>query len=257
MANPGSSASQDTTADLDGYPFRSQRPLATLLFLLPMVLLYEAALPIYGADQLHHVYHDIYARRLLQQLFAHFGVTGYYLPGLIVMVVLLSWHFVSRDRWYFEPSVYGWMWIESLLLALPLFVFMLVVFRPQCPEAAMQGNLEAIRWQAQLLFSVGAGIYEELLFRLLGVTLIHAVLVDMLAMPSVIGTVVAVLASAIAFALYHFGPGKPFQWVSCLFFAAAGVYFAVIYLLRGFGIVAGTHALYDVMVTAMVSHNFG
>ena len=252
MASSGSS-DQTPTDDPNSYRDLSRRPLQSLFFLLPLVLVYEAALPIFGTDQLQHVEHDIYARRILDKLFEYFGVTGVYLPGVIVLVVLLSWHVVSRDRWRFEPCIYGWMWVESLGLALPLFVLMLVLFgQPTSQWALMQAtDYVAVTWQAQLVFSIGAGIYEELLFRLFAIALIHLVLVDMLAMSQWIGAIGAVTVSALAFALYHFGVGNPFDWIKCLFFTVAGVYFAAVYLLRGFGIAAGCHALYDVMVVAM------
>jgi hypothetical protein len=37
-------------------------------------------------------------------------------------------------------------------------------------------------------------------------------------------------------------------FASWSFRLAAGVFFAVVFLLRGFGIAAGTHALYDLLV---------
>ena len=151
------------------------------------------------------------------------------------------------------------MWVESLVLALPLFVFMLALFRQPAPQAALlQATDVVVSWQAQLVFSIGAGIYEELLFRLIVIAVVHTVLVDMLAMSQWVGAIGAVAVSAVAFAFYHFGPNNPFDWGKCLFFTAAGIYFAAVYLLRGFGIVAGTHALYDLMVVTMsMTHDTG
>jgi hypothetical protein len=42
-----------------------------------------------------------------------------------------------------------------------------------------------------------------------------------------------------------------FDWTKFLFRTLAGVYFAVVFAMRGFGITAGTHAFYDVMATVM------
>jgi membrane protease YdiL (CAAX protease family) len=41
--------------------------------------------------------------------------------------------------------------------------------------------------------------------------------------------------------------GEPFSWFSFLFRFVAGVAFSTLFLLRGFGITAGTHAMYDLM----------
>jgi membrane protease YdiL (CAAX protease family) len=107
-------------------------------------------------------------------------------------------------------------------------------------------------WQAGVVFSLGAGIYEELLFRLIAIALLHGLLVDVLAMPQQYGAPTVVVLSAIAFALYHFDQFSAMQWTPAdwgrfAFYTLAGVYFAAIYMLRGFGIVAGAHAVYDIL----------
>jgi hypothetical protein len=61
---------------------------------------------------------------------------------------------------------------------------------------------------------------------------------------------VAVVAGALLFSAFHYvGPlGEPFRLESFVFRALAGLGFSALYLTRGFGITAWTHALYDVMV---------
>ena len=53
--------------------------------------------------------------------------------------------------------------------------------------------------------------------------------------------------SAIAFAVYH-QPTHPTEWAT---YTLSGVYLGTVYVMRGFGIVVGTHALYDVLVLAV------
>jgi len=54
--------------------------------------------------------------------------------------------------------------------------------------------------------------------------------------------VIAVLAAAVAFALYHEDA------TNFLFFTAAGVFFGGLFIARGLGIVVATHAIYDLVV---------
>lgn len=240
---------------------RSQFPLQALLFLLPLLVVYELALPYVGRNELNQLASDIYARRLLSRFFEAMGVTAYHLPGLLVVVVLLCWHVARRDRWEFRPRLYVGMWCESLVLALPLFVFQMVLLRQGALAATSgQGTLAATGgaygWQAELMFALGAGIYEELLFRLIAISLLHLVLVDVLTLPHRHAVWVVVVVSAVMFGLYHFPTYNVFgwdggQWGRFLFYTAAGVYFAVLFVFRGFGLVAGTHALYDVLVVLL------
>jgi hypothetical protein len=59
--------------------------------------------------------------------------------------------------------------------------------------------------------------------------------------------VFAVLVGAFVFSAFHYiGPfGDPLELGSFTFRAVAGVMFSGLYLARGFGITAWTHALYD------------
>jgi hypothetical protein len=63
--------------------------------------------------------------------------------------------------------------------------------------------------------------------------------------------VLAVVIGALVFATFHYiGPyGEPVELGSFTFRVVAGVLFSGLYLLRGFGITAWTHALYDVFLT--------
>ena len=258
-------------APLHTYWDRTQWPLQSLYFLLPLLLLYEAGTLAYappGGERLP----PIVAEKLLGQAFQQFGIASVYLPGIVAVAVLLCWHLARRDPWQPEPRLYGLMWIESLVLATPLFVFGLVLVRHpgvatwniEAPTLAILPGSRETLWEP-LVFSVGAGIYEELLFRLIAIALIHMILVDLLALPDAWGATAAVTLSALAFALYHFPPfwqsgeafRAAFRWDHFIFFTIAGVYFAAIYILRGFGIVAATHAIYDVLVvvTSMTTHS--
>ncbi len=171
-----------------------------------------------------------------------------------MVVVLLSWHFVRRDPFVFQPRVYVMMLGESLLWALPLFVFLVLLARHLQLQTLLAGGAQRLGWQAQFVFSIGAGIYEEMLFRLVAIAILHMVIVDVLALPNRAGAVGAIVISAMLFALYHF-PDRgqtPFEMSRFIEFTVAGVYLAGVYLTRGFGVVAGTHAVYDFLV--VLSH---
>ena len=102
----------------------------------------------------------------------------------------------------------------------------------------------------RLTLSVGAGLYEELLFRVVLVALL-ANAFRLLGLGRLASGSIATLIGALLFSAFHYiGPfGEPLRLESFVFRAIAGVAFSALYLVRGFGITAWTHALYDVIVT--------
>jgi len=96
---------------------------------------------------------------------------------------------------------------------------------------------------------VGAGLYEETLFRLLLFSGLWALFL-LWDMPSSMAFLLAALSSALAFAgAHHVGVhGEPFHPLVFFFRTMAGLYFGWVFHFRGFGIAVGAHAGYDVMV---------
>jgi hypothetical protein len=243
-------------ADLT-YWGRSRQPLSSLIFLIPLLIAYELGVMIYATNYANGTEQQIYARTLLNEFFAWFGVTTHFLPGLIVVVLLLSCHIVSGAKWEWNPPLYLAMAAEALFLAGPLFVLMKFVgshVQMQARAAALTGRAPPAvgqTWQAELVFSIGAGIYEELLFRVIVIALLHWLLVDLLEVDDTLGSMLAVFVSALLFALYHFSPQQhPFSMGKCLLYMLGGLYLAGVYVIRGFGIAAGTHAAYDIFIVA-------
>jgi hypothetical protein len=102
-------------------------------------------------------------------------------------------------------------------------------------------------WTTRLMLSLGAGLYEELLFRVLLVSALAALGRVVFGFGVKGAGVFATIVGALIFSAFHYiGPfGDPFRLTSFTFRAISGVAFSALYLLRGFGITAWTHALYD------------
>ncbi|MBN1506488.1 MAG: CPBP family intramembrane metalloprotease [Sedimentisphaerales bacterium] len=111
---------------------------------------------------------------------------------------------------------------------------------------------------ADVVTGVGAGIYEELIFRLVLICALMVLFQDVIGMDHKNAVILSVLISAALFSAHHhhimyinghLGRGGPFTWTEFVFRTAAGVYFAALFAIRGFGIAAGTHAFYDIIAT--------
>jgi membrane protease YdiL (CAAX protease family) len=163
------------------------------------------------------------------------------------------------------------MVLECTLLAVPLIVLSLFFNSPTAVEQG--GDLSAAALavvrplaagpeathtlMANVVTGVGAGIYEELVFRLILICVLMVLFQDLIGLKHQDAIVLSVLISAALFSAHHhivfldgqLGRSAPFNWTEFGFRTMAGVYFAILFAIRGFGITAGTHAFYDIIAT--------
>jgi hypothetical protein len=108
VRRPGESASRaapkllpggSTLLTTGGYFEETAGPLSSLVFLAPLIVLYELGTRWYASDPVSHVEQRIIAFSLMQQFFAFFGATGKYMPAAAVVSILLGWHIVRNDSW--------------------------------------------------------------------------------------------------------------------------------------------------------------
>jgi hypothetical protein len=101
-----------------------------------------------------------------------------------------------------------------------------------------------------IMVSLGAGIYEELLFRVVVVSSLAKLATGGFGWRPWVGGVFATVAGALVFSAFHYiGPlGDTLELGSFVFRLVAGLLLSGLFLLRGFGIAAWTHALYDVFL---------
>ncbi|MBN1342667.1 MAG: CPBP family intramembrane metalloprotease [Phycisphaerae bacterium] len=229
-----------------GYLDLTLRPLYCLAFLLPLLILYELGILLAYPRFTHEQAPEVMAKVLLSWFMSFFGGTGYYLPGLFVVAVLLAWHLIRRDPWRIDRRVLLGMTGESVLLALPMLVFHAVLIA--------RVMLAGAAWADSVLLSMSAGIYEELVFRLLLISLLTFLLSDVAGLKRNPAAGAAVVLSSVIFAAHHckgFGGIEPFIWSRFVFRSAAGLYLAGVFVLRGFGIAVGCHTVYDIIVVSM------
>jgi hypothetical protein len=224
----------------------------SLLFALPLLLLYEGLAMVLsystgvrnGADVVIKSVFGMVAGRYGQLLFA-------------AVVVGISVWLIGRDLQRSgrtpRPWVFGGMAAESVVLALLFGVVVgTITARVLSPFAlvATPQPIDTLSWPTQLMVSLGAGIYEELLFRVVLVSGLAFLAQRVLKLRPWPAGVVAVVVGAFIFSAFHYiGPyGDPLQLQSFVYRMIGGMVFSAMYLLRGFGITAWTHALYDVFV---------
>ena len=105
------------------------------------------------------------------------------------------------------------------------------------------------------LLAIGAGIYEEAVFRLGLISLLMIFFTRALLWHRVPAALLTVVGAGVIFSLFHYvGPmGETFSWNSMAYRSVAGVLLGGLYFLRGFGITAYTHTVYDLFVLGLMT----
>lgn len=256
----------------DSYLERTSRPLYAIVFLLPFIVFYEIGTFLINTDVLNQSQVRVVAFVWLQHLLQYLGTSdriAWVAPPLVVIVILIGLQVASRKPWYFCFGDYTPMVLECTLLAVPLIILSLFFNSPAVVEqggdlagAALsvvsplaRGPEATHSLMANIVTGVGAGIYEELVFRLILICVLMVLFQDLIGLNHQNAIVLSVLISAALFSAHHhvvfinghLGCNEPFNWAKFGFRTMAGVYFAVLFAIRGFGITAGTHAFYDII----------
>lgn len=228
------------------YLDRSELPLISLVFLLPLIILYEVGTRYFTTAAQHGREEQIIAFSLMQRFFMFFGAEGRHLPAMAVAGVLLACHIARKDSWEIDIRVLLGMALESGLLTIPLILLGVALPR-YFPLIAVTGPRTD-----RLILSLGAGVYEEFFFRLALFIILSLLLRDLLKAGRATTNLLVVAISAVSFSAYHYlSPNEHFHLQTFIFRTIAGAYFGIVFLMRGFGITAASHCFYDLLITIL------
>ena len=240
------------------YWHAARAPRYSLTFAFPLLLIYEILAFTLSGREFSGVRNG--ADVLLKTIFVALGGRS----GLVAFGALLvgggGWIVVQdrRKSGKIDPRAFVLMAVESIGYALVFGLVTSTLTGLLVPVISVVGRLAVpalgspaeSNLATQVMISLGAGIYEELLFRVILVSGLAWLGRKVFGWSVTAAGVFAVGAGALIFSAFHYiGPyGDRFSLGSFAFRTVAGLLFSGLYLLRGFGITAWTHALYDVFL---------
>ena len=220
----------------------------SILFIMPMLFLYEIMCwyQYYGLKFQIRNGADVFIRQLFLS-FGHYSELAYSLTLLIIFLVIvyLNWNVVEKGR--LKISFLLFMLLESFIWC-TVFIFLMGV-----SENIILSILERNIIPEQFYLSIGAGIWEELLFRVGATGIIIYFMKYLLGYNQLFSGFIAIICSAILFSLFHYVGqlGDIFTYRSFCLRTFAGIMLGALYVFRGFGITAYTHIFYDMAIISM------
>ncbi|MBN1543054.1 CPBP family intramembrane metalloprotease [candidate division KSB1 bacterium] len=221
----------------------SKSPAYGLIAVLPLMVAYEILfIKIYG-DQTVQVRNlvDLTIRQILARMGLHNNIILVLILAAAVIALIL------RDQ-HSQPirlAFLGGVIIESAVYA---SLVGLLIHRLTAAVLSMSGGSEA--FLQQVMLSLGAGVYEELVFRAIIYHFTALPLIRYLATSPFVAYAIAAVLSSTLFAALHYLGSETFTWYSGYYRFFAGLFFCALYQLRGLGVASWTHAFYDLFLYA-------
>lgn len=228
--------------------FTSTRTLLySFLLSVPLFVIYETLIIISQpqAEQIVRISVDVW----MKSLFTWLGVDA--VSFSLLLLLLIGFYILFRERKNFGqlsfrrfPIMLGESLIYAVIVALISNSLVSLIF-----NMAASDPLSSLSFLQKLALSIGAGLYEELFFRVILVSLL-ILLFNRMFPKKWASYIAAVTLSALLFSAVHYigSMGDAFTLSSFTYRFLFGLLLNAVYLYRGFGIAAWTHALYDVLV---------
>jgi len=230
-------------------------PLTSAILVFPLFIIYQ--LGILLSRGLNGV--DFVTASLVELCERDLGNYLVILSGMLLAYAAIL--LLLRQRETFDPKAFVPVLAESTFYAVSMgsiILFVMHRFVELVPGLSVGGQLaaalaEGLSFLDVIVISAGAGLHEELIFRLIGVGGLSWLLAGVMGEKQ--AWISALVVSSLVFSLaHHVGPhGEAFVFAAFVYRTLAGVFFALIYQVRGLAVAVWTHAIYDVYVLAVIS----
>ena len=234
------------------YWTQSRSPLYSFLFTIPIFVIYEIGIFFISKDDVWVLRNG--ADALMRQLLASFGIFGLYGIGAIFLFAFIIVFIRQKQQWDKTDIHFDYLLLmtaESAVWALCLYFLLsniLVGLMNPIGKSIIQ----------QVTLAIGAGIYEEFLFRVLLIYGLNGILGFIFQWSVNIRRWGAMIVAAGIFSAFHFigEYGDYFSLDLFLLRFFAGLVLGIVYFVRGFGITAYAHSIYDLIVLTLLTTRY-
>ena len=226
----------------------SKNLLVGIVFILPFLFLYEIICLFYFRYSNYEIRNT--ADVIIHDLFYFFGSYSQFAYSISLFLVVLFIYFynVNKNKKFkiipisllliaFEGIIYG-------------FILTLILNNPEI------FNIKHF-YQSDLLLSlylcIGAGVWEEILFRLIIYNLFLMLMFKIFKNSSYFNIFISIIICSFLFSLFHYigVNGDIFNLTSFYYRFIGGLYLTVLYHYRGFGVVSMAHLSYDFILVSL------
>jgi len=216
----------------------------SLILTLPILAIYEFGIIILFRDSFFEVRNS--GEILLRSLFDALGLTNPYIVSTILLAVFL----IVMIRGYqiekkpgIKADYFIYMLLEGLLWGAVLFISLQLFARLPLQILTLEDKF------ANMNLALGAGIFEELIFRMIIIGALIIILKEALSFSEKWSIPWAIILAALIFAAFHlFMETYSFPIFAQRIFG--GVFLGSLYRKRGYGITVYAHIVFNILILA-------
>ena len=226
----------------------SKNIVSSLVFIFPFLIVYETICFLYFRSSSFQIRNS--ADVLLKQFFDIFGVYSNHYYALTLLAIIIFIFFINKGVKFINIVDFKYLFLmfsEGILYGFLLFVMLNNLTYFDSNIFIYQNNL-----LLNLYLSIGAGIWEEILFRLFlftGIMKISKLWFKL----DFYSLFFSVILSSFVFSSFHYigANSDVFHIYSFIIRFLGGVFLSLLYFYRGFGITAMCHISYDFILISL------
>lgn len=226
------------------YAHLVRKPINQLVIIAPLLLLFHVGSVFYG--------NRLLMPRYIAIALEWFDINWPGVVGIVIIFTLLCQQITSKTRWHVNFGTIFRELLESAAWSLPLVA---ASWLTSLAYGEILPEVESKKAQLcrEILEAVGAGVYEEFVFRLLLIGLILLFFVDIAGLNKLKVSIIAIIFSAVFFSAAHFNEQQlthlntP-RMCRAAFLVVAGTLWGVLAVWRGYAMAACSHIWWNLLV---------
>lgn len=233
---------------LSNYFKQTSSPFYSFIFILPLFIIYELGIFLISSQDLPIIRNgaDVLLRKLLETI----GLSGVYGMGLLLFIGIVIAYLINKSKFKklsINNNYFLIMIFESLFWSVILFIIL-------SQGQLLLGKGTAKLLMQQIVLSIGSGIFEEFVFRVILVSGIALIVGLFIKKKYIYKMSISIIIAAVIFSVFHFiGEYADTPKISIfLLRLVAGIILGYIYIYRGFGIAAYSHSFYNLIVFTQI-----
>lgn len=226
----------------EGYFAQSRSLALSFVLIAPLLIVYEASLIYYPTIRMRGA--GGWIRSAFSWVFH--SRAGIVVNAVVVAALLVSVAVLAR-RGRLRLALIVPMVLESAAWAAAHIGIAIFVIRTMLrkPIPSGLGGSPDLR---NLVSAVGAGVYEEILFRLLLTSFLFWLGLQLFEGEAKCAIAFAVVIGSLVFAICHVPtPSTRADWMLLVYFFCCGLVWSAVYVFRGLGVAVYAHAIFDII----------